>query len=90
MEKTKFPKHSHSSMAFMNQLVNYPPHHNYSGAYSQDNLSHSFVKKIWRKGKWTEEEENYAEKIVLAFNAGILDLPTGTTLRSALSELLNW
>jgi hypothetical protein len=49
-----------------------------------------FVKKIWRKGKWTEEEEAYAENIVAAFNAGLLDIPPGTTLRSALSELLNW
>jgi hypothetical protein len=48
------------------------------------------IKKIWRKGKWTEEEEAYAEKIILGFNAGIIDVPPGTTLRSAMSELLNW
>jgi hypothetical protein len=50
----------------------------------------TLVKKIWRKGKWTDEEEAYAEKIIGGFATGILDVPAGTTLRSALSELLNW
>ena len=43
-----------------------------------------------RKGKWTVEEENYANKIIYMFNKGILQIPTGTTLRSYLSEKLHW
>ena len=43
-----------------------------------------------RKGKWTAEEEAYASKIILLFNRGMLRIPSGTTLRSYLSEKLNW
>ncbi len=43
-----------------------------------------------RKGKWTLEEEKYANKIIYMFNKGILQIPLGTTLRSYLSEKLNW
>lgn len=43
-----------------------------------------------RKGKWTVEEEIYANKIIGYFNKGLLAIETGTTLRSYLSEKLNW
>ena len=43
-----------------------------------------------RKGKWTLEEETYANKIILYFNKGLLSIPAGTTLRSYLSEKLHW
>ena len=43
-----------------------------------------------RKGKWTTEEEVYASKIILLFNRGMLRIASGTTLRSYLSEKLNW
>jgi len=43
-----------------------------------------------RKGKWTPEEEVYAHYIIDNFNKGLIDLPRGTTLRSYLSEMLNW
>lgn len=43
-----------------------------------------------RKGKWTHEEEEYAHYIIENFNKGLIDLPRGTTLRSYLSEMLNW
>ena len=43
-----------------------------------------------RKGKWTTEEEAYASKIIQLFNRGMLHIPSGTTLRSYLSEKLNW
>ena len=43
-----------------------------------------------RKGKWTPEEEAYANKIILLFNQGLLTVGPGTTLRSFLSEKLNW
>ena len=43
-----------------------------------------------RKGKWTPEEEIYTTKIINDFNKGLLPLAPGTTLRSYLSEKLNW
>lgn len=42
-----------------------------------------------RKGKWTNEEEKYANKIISYFNKGLLGIACGTTLRSYLSEKLN-
>ncbi len=43
-----------------------------------------------RKGKWTPEEEVYTTRIINDFNKGLLPLAPGTTLRSYLSEKLNW
>lgn len=43
-----------------------------------------------RKGKWTPEEEMYTTRIISDFNKGLLPLAPGTTLRSYLSEKLNW
>lgn len=43
-----------------------------------------------RKGKWTLEEENYANKIIDLFNQGCLPIMAGTTLRSYLSDKLRW
>ncbi len=43
-----------------------------------------------RKGKWTFEEENYANKIIKYFNRGMLSIEAGTTLRSYLSDRLHW
>ena len=45
---------------------------------------------ILRKGKWTTEEEDYATKIISLFNRGLLPIGAGTTLRSYLSDKLNW
>ena len=45
---------------------------------------------ILRKGKWTTEEEDYANKIISLFNRGLLSIPAGTTLRSYLSDKLHW
>ena len=52
-------------------------------AYIQPNYKH-----LWRKGKWTEEEEVYTKKLIEVFNSGYLRIPSGTTLRSFLSEKL--
>eukprot|EP01040_Poterioochromonas_malhamensis_P012751 gene12751-13967_t len=41
-----------------------------------------------RRGKWSVEEENYANKIISLFNQGKLAILPGTTLRSFLSEKL--
>jgi len=42
-----------------------------------------------RRGKWTAEEEAYANRLIQEFKAGLLPLNDGTTLRTFLSTLLN-
>ena len=42
-----------------------------------------------RKGKWTTEEERYAQAIISMFNRGLLPIAAGTTLRCYLSEKLS-
>lgn len=53
-------------------------------------LPPAYSKMAWRKGKWLDEEEAYTKKLIEAFNAGYLNIPSGTTLRSFLSERLSW
>lgn len=45
-------------------------------------------KRPTRSGSWTREEEEYALGLISAFQAGVLDLTAGTTLRSYLAEHL--
>ena len=59
----------------------------FSTAYFLDSVSRD---SILRKGKWTTEEEDYATKIISLFNRGLLPIGAGTTLRSYLSDKLNW
>jgi hypothetical protein len=42
-----------------------------------------------RRGKWTTEEESYANRLIFEFKLGLLPLTDGTTLRTFLSKLLN-
>lgn len=42
-----------------------------------------------RRGKWTSEEELYANRLIYEFKLGLLPLTDGTTLRTFLSKLLN-
>jgi hypothetical protein len=42
-----------------------------------------------RRGKWSAEEEAYANRLIMEFKAGLLPLTDGTTLRTFLSKLLN-
>lgn len=42
-----------------------------------------------RRGKWTPEEECYANRLIYEFKLGLLPLTDGTTLRTFLSKLLN-
>ena len=42
-----------------------------------------------RRGKWTVEEEGYANRLIHEFKSGLLPLTDGTTLRTFLSKLLN-
>ena len=46
-------------------------------------------KVLLRRGKWTAEEEAYANRLIQEFKAGLLPLTDGTTLRTFLSKLLN-
>ena len=41
-----------------------------------------------RRGKWTPEEENYANRLIREFKLGLLPLTDGTTLRTFLSKLV--
>ena len=58
----------------------------------QQYMSHQpmFMPRLYRKGKWTQEEEDFTKALISAFNEGYLAIPIGTTLRSFLSEKLNW
>jgi hypothetical protein len=57
---------------------------------SQINDTISKTKKAGlRRGKWTAEEEAYANRLILEFKMGLLPLTDGTTLRTFLSKLLN-
>ena len=40
-----------------------------------------------RRGKWTPEEENYANRLIDEFKSGLLPLTDGTTLRTFLSKV---
>lgn len=42
-----------------------------------------------RRGKWTAEEEAYANRLIHEFKLGLLPLTDGTTLRTFLSKLLH-
>jgi hypothetical protein len=42
-----------------------------------------------RRGKWTPEEEAYANRLIEEFKNGMLPIADGTTLRTFLSKLLN-
>jgi hypothetical protein len=59
--------------------------------YKIDMLSptHSPIPFPLRKGKWSAEEEEYLSAMVRFFNAGLLNIPPGKSLRSYLSEKLN-
>ena len=66
-----------------------------SGSFEDTNVEYEQImdnglRGPLRKGKWTMEEEQYANKIINYFNKGLLGIPNGTTLRSYLSEKLNW
>lgn len=59
--------------------------------YSQNRNDDLFKTKKagLRRGKWTTEEESYANRLIYEFKLGLLPLTDGTTLRTFLSKLLN-
>lgn len=63
-----------------------------SASRSSSSGNGSSVKKkgpLLRRGKWTPDEEGYANRLITEFKAGLLPLTDGTTLRTFLSKLLN-
>ena len=62
-----------------------------NGGSSSSSASSSKTKKPngLRRGKWTPEEESYANRLIQEFKSGLLPLTDGTTLRTFLSKLLN-
>ena len=63
------------------------------GVISGSNVTNEVAMKAkrpgLRRGKWTAEEEAYANRLIQEFKAGLLPLTDGTTLRTFLSKLLN-
>jgi hypothetical protein len=60
------------------------------GMMSAGGAARAEYKRPWRKGKWLAEEEEFTKKLIECFNKGYLGIMQGTTLRSCLSERLNW
>eukprot|EP00616_Rhizochromulina_sp_CCMP1243_P009266 CAMPEP_0118970552 /NCGR_PEP_ID=MMETSP1173-20130426/7423_1 /TAXON_ID=1034831 /ORGANISM="Rhizochromulina marina cf, Strain CCMP1243" /LENGTH=411 /DNA_ID=CAMNT_0006919927 /DNA_START=301 /DNA_END=1536 /DNA_ORIENTATION=+ len=62
---------------------------------SESDTSHQQAKRLRvsregvRRGKWTTEEQTYADRLIRDFEAGILPLENGATLRAYLSKKLN-
>lgn len=61
-----------------------PSHSSSSASTSKKKTPHPL-----RRGKWTSEEEAYANRLIGEFKSGLLPLTDGTTLRNFLSKLLN-
>ncbi|KAJ1434205.1 hypothetical protein B484DRAFT_478169 [Ochromonadaceae sp. CCMP2298] len=59
-----------------------------SSVYGKDDNAKA-RKASLRRGKWTTEEEYYANRLIYEFKLGLLPLTDGTTLRTFLSKLLN-
>ena len=60
------------------------------GGDMSNKLSDAMLKKQkagLRRGKWTTEEENYANRLIHEFKSGLLPLTDGTTLRTFLAKL---
>ena len=72
------------------------PYETYSGPCYSIDINHKSDTELTletrqnslRRGKWTREEEEYANAVVKEFNSGYLDAQPGTTLRIYLSEKL--
>jgi hypothetical protein len=60
-----------------------------AAAQSQASVEAQPLANPLRRGKWTVEEEAYANRLIQEFKAGLLPLTDGTTLRTFLSKLLN-
>lgn len=63
--------------------------HNHTAPPSSLKIAQSNANGRLRRGKWTPEEEAYANRLIQEFKSGLLPLTDGTTLRTFLSKLLN-
>ena len=81
-----------ASIPFISSMMKseYMPGQNCS--LSIDGSEHNSVSSIssspQRRGKWSEEEETYAQAAIRDFNSGHLNAPLGITLRTYLSDKL--
>jgi hypothetical protein len=83
------PLSSHNSQG-MQQKNTIPSHHKPSPSPRPSSTGGGKKKGApLRRGKWTPEEEAYANRLIQEFKAGLLPLTDGTTLRTFLSKLLN-
>jgi len=82
---------AHQAAAQRKAAVSPKPPLTSTNTSSSSNSSSNKSKKgpALRRGKWTPEEEAYANRLILEFKAGLLPLTDGTTLRTFLSKLLN-
>lgn len=64
-------------------------HGNNQNQHSSSNPENKMKKLDLRRGKWTPEEEAYANRLIEEFKNGMLPIADGTTLRTFLSKLLN-
>jgi hypothetical protein len=94
-DSTLYQRNKKRLIGSYDELIN--NHHGSSSAHqlSQNNLysSSSLLSKrnerFERSGKWTNEEENFANRLILEFEAGSLqDCEEGCTLRSYLARRL--
>jgi len=68
------------------------PTYCYEASYDQESASYyqnAFHGLAKREGKWTTEEETYANRLIDDFKDGVLDLTDGTSLRTYLAKMLN-
>ena len=89
LQNSREPDESDDASVPMDGAVAHPALHTTTTAATPKAVS-SRARVPLRKGKWTPEEEVYANRIISYFNRGMLNIPAGTTLRSYLSEKLNW
>eukprot|EP00602_Paraphysomonas_sp_CaronLab_P012719 CAMPEP_0185038102 /NCGR_PEP_ID=MMETSP1103-20130426/33334_1 /TAXON_ID=36769 /ORGANISM="Paraphysomonas bandaiensis, Strain Caron Lab Isolate" /LENGTH=670 /DNA_ID=CAMNT_0027576379 /DNA_START=87 /DNA_END=2099 /DNA_ORIENTATION=- len=56
---------------------------------SNDYTDHISTKQTIRRGKWSPEEEAYANRLIEEFKSGLLPIADGVTLRTFLSKVLH-
>eukprot|EP00804_Cyclotella_cryptica_P019299 CCRYP_006202-RB/>CCRYP_006202-RB protein AED:0.07 eAED:0.07 QI:240/1/1/1/1/1/4/100/794 len=86
MTPSSQPEHVVSSVNNNNNNNN---HSHTNNNHTNNNPSKKKCCQLLRRGKWTNEEEAYASKLINEFKSGLLPLTDGTTLRNFLSKLLN-
>lgn len=80
-------RHPYKHYNFSNPIINqYALSINRKAAMNNNKLQER--RGSLHSGRWTNEEELYAETIIDEFNAGTIDIPKGLSLRSYLAREL--